>query len=209
MARPRNFDERSVLQAARHQFMSTGYTATSIDELMAATGLGKGSLYGAFGDKHRLFLRIFDDYCTDSIDAVRESLTGPDSEAHERIRRHVMGVVAATIADTDHLGCLLARGTAELAAQDPAVATTALRTIQTLEDLLTGCVEQAQRHGDIGPGMDARTLAGLLLAVVRGVEALGKAGKDGASLQRIGEAALAVLPRPTQRTDRPYRPTDN
>jgi TetR/AcrR family transcriptional repressor of nem operon len=196
MARPRNFDERSVLQAARHQFMSTGYAATSVDELMSATGLGKGSLYGAFGDKHRLFLRVFDEYCADSVEAVRESLTGPESEAYERIRRHVMGVVAGTVDDTDHLGCLLAKGTAELAGQDPAVATRALRTFQLLEDLLTDCVEQAQRHGDIEPGTDARTLAGLLLAVARGVEALGKAGKDGASLRRIGEAALAVLPRP-------------
>jgi AcrR family transcriptional regulator len=55
MARPRGFDEKQVLQAARDEFWSCGYAATSIDDVAALTGLGKGSLYGAFGDKHALF----------------------------------------------------------------------------------------------------------------------------------------------------------
>src|ERR1700694_6107279 len=67
MARPRGFDEMQVLQAARDEFWSCGYAATSIDGVAAVTGLGKGSLYGAFGDKHALFLRVFDDYCTDTL----------------------------------------------------------------------------------------------------------------------------------------------
>ncbi|WP_199865355.1 MULTISPECIES: TetR/AcrR family transcriptional regulator [Frankia] len=50
MARPRTFDEDQVVCAARDQFWATGYTATSLDDLTAATGLGRGSLYGAFGD---------------------------------------------------------------------------------------------------------------------------------------------------------------
>ncbi|MDQ1500994.1 MAG: TetR/AcrR family transcriptional regulator, transcriptional repressor for nem operon, partial [Actinomycetota bacterium] len=82
MARPRGFDERQVLQAARDEFWSCGYAATSIDDVAAATGLGKGSLYGAFGDKHALFLRVFDDYCTDTVNAVRGALEGPDPGAY-------------------------------------------------------------------------------------------------------------------------------
>src|SRR5882757_1045981 len=117
MARPRSFDEASVLRAARDTFATTGYAATSIDEVAAATGLGKGSLYGAFGDKHQLFLRVFDGYCTDIGELVAQTLAGPDSEAFERLREHVFGVVTNTVADTQGRGCLLARGTAELAGQ--------------------------------------------------------------------------------------------
>jgi AcrR family transcriptional regulator len=196
MARPRNFDERGVLKAARNQFQSTGYAATSVDEIMAATGLGKGSLYGAFGDKHTLFLRVFDDYCADSVDGVRDSLAGPDSEAYQRLRDHVYAVVAGTVGDTEHQGCLLARGTAELAGQDAAVAARALNTFEVIQDALTECVAQAQRHGDIEPDADPRALAGVLLATLRGIESLGKAGMDAASLERIGDTVLAVLPRP-------------
>ncbi|MGH8920910.1 MAG: TetR/AcrR family transcriptional regulator, partial [Actinomycetes bacterium] len=57
MARPRKFDEQTVVRAARDQFWRTGYTATSLDDLMAATGLGRASIYAAFGDKHALFVR--------------------------------------------------------------------------------------------------------------------------------------------------------
>lgn len=196
MARPRKFDEGEVLRAARDQFWSTGYAGTSVDDVLTATGLGKGSLYGAFGDKHQLFLRVFDGYCTDLVDQVRQSLDGPDSMAYDRLRSLVMATVAATAGDTDHCGCLLAKGTAELAGQDPAVAARALRTFEDLEDLLLGCLEKAQEHGDIEPDADPRALAGLLLAVLRGIEALDKAGKSEASLRGIAAAALATLPRP-------------
>jgi AcrR family transcriptional regulator len=196
MARPRSFDEAQVLRAARERFSSTGYAATSIDEVAAATGLGKGSLYGAFGDKHQLFLRVFDGYCADVGEQVEQALAGPDAEAFERLRAHVHAVAANTAADVEHRGCLLARGTAELAGQDPAVAVSALRTFEFLEDLFVACLEKAQRHGDVDPEADPRALAGLLLAVLRGIEALGKAGKSEASLRGIAETALAALPRP-------------
>ena len=59
MARPRTFDEADVVEAARDQFWNRGYAATSVDDLTAATGLGKGSLYGAFGDKHSLLCLLY------------------------------------------------------------------------------------------------------------------------------------------------------
>jgi AcrR family transcriptional regulator len=195
VARPREFDEAEVLLAARDRFWSTGYAATTLDDVVMATGLGKGSLYGAFGDKHQLFLRVFDEYCASVLDAVRRSLEGPDSEAYERLRSHVRAVARSTADDTARRGCLLAKGTAELASQDEAVADRASQTIEDLEDVLATCIKQAQRHGDIKASADPHQLAGLLLAVLRGIEALGKAGQSRTSLASIAGAALAALPR--------------
>jgi len=196
VARPRSFDENDVLRAVRDQFWSTGYAGTSMDDILAATGLGKGSIYGAFGDKHRLFLRVFDDYCAAVTGAVRRALEGPDEGAYERLRAHVLGVADATALDLCLRGCLLAKGTAELAAQDPAIAARASQTFQALEELITTCVAAAQRAGDIDADADPAGLAGLLLAVLRGIEALGKGGRSPASLRAIADTALAVLPRP-------------
>jgi AcrR family transcriptional regulator len=67
-----------------------------------ATGLGKGSLYGAFGDKHQLFLRVFDDYCAGVTEAVRRALAGPNDEAYERLRAHVLAVADAPHATGVH-----------------------------------------------------------------------------------------------------------
>ncbi|MEU7478262.1 TetR/AcrR family transcriptional regulator [Lentzea sp. NPDC042327] len=196
MPRPRKFDESAVLAAARDQFWSAGYAGTTMDAVAAATDLGKGSLYGAFGGKQELFHRVFDDYCAQAEDGVRRELTGPDEEAFARLTAHVHGIAASVAADTAHRGCLLAKGTAELAEHDPVVAARALRTFDELERLLVADIEACQRHGDLSPGADPHRLAALVLTVLRGMEALGKAGKDARFLEAVAESALAALPRP-------------
>jgi AcrR family transcriptional regulator len=165
-----------------------------VDDILTATGLGKGSLYGAFGDKHQLFLRVFDDYCAGVIEATRQALDGPDAGADGRLRAYVLAVVEGTVADICLRGCLLAKGTAELAAHDPAIAARARDTFEALEELIGSCLAAAQRAGAIKPDADPARFAGLLLAVLRGIEALGKGGSSPASLRAIAETALAVLP---------------
>ena len=91
MARPRTFDEHEVVAAARDEFWERGYAATSVDDLTAATGLGKGSLYGAFGDKHTLYLRALDDYISSSLEDVRASLRNPSLAAYDRLAHHIRG----------------------------------------------------------------------------------------------------------------------
>jgi len=181
------------MEAVQNQFRSTGYAATSLDDLMTVTGLGKGSLYGAFGDKHQLFLRVLDDYCSYALEATQEALEGDAAGAYERLRRYVFGTVEGIARDVTHRGCLLARATAELAGSDPVVRERALQTHTAVEDKIVICIEQAQRHGDIDASHDARQAGSLLYAVLRGLEALGKAGKDEVYLRRIAEAALATL----------------
>jgi TetR/AcrR family transcriptional repressor of nem operon len=56
MGRTRTFDERQVVAACIDAFLRTGYEGTSIDDLVSASGLHRGSLYGAFGSKRGIFL---------------------------------------------------------------------------------------------------------------------------------------------------------
>src|SRR5215469_3464343 len=58
--RPREFEETTVLDRALDAFWSSGYEATSLDDLAAATGLARGSIYAAFHDKEELYLRTLD-----------------------------------------------------------------------------------------------------------------------------------------------------
>ncbi|MFJ6730509.1 TetR/AcrR family transcriptional regulator [Streptomyces sp. NPDC091281] len=204
MPRPRAFDERHVLEQARNQFWDTGYAGTRMDDIARATGLGKGSLYGAFGDKTKLFHRVFGDWCTTVVDVAEDRLAGgPDAEAFTRLSVYVHLMADNTAADTEHRGCFLAKGAAELAHCDPAVAGRSAETMAALLDLLRTEISAAQRHGDIDATADAERLAALLLAVVRGVEAVGKAGLTPQKVRDIADTALALLPRP----DRPATPT--
>jgi TetR/AcrR family transcriptional repressor of nem operon len=212
--RPRSFDERRVVDLARDRFWATGYAGTRMDEIAAATGLGKGSLYGAFGDKSALFHRVFDEWGTAIVEQAASVLTGaPDEGAFARLSAYVRFVAASTAADTDRRGCLLAKGTAELAQHDPVVASRSSETMRALLALLQREVLACQRHGDLDDGADPAQLAALLLAVLRGMEAVAKAGVDPQTLDGIADTALAVLPRPAaggpgasaQRTQAPVR----
>lgn len=195
MARPREFDEQSVLDAAREQFWATGYAGTSMDAVAAATGLGKGSLYGAFGGKRQLFLRVFDSYCERIAAEMTSEPSAPDNQAYARLCAHVRAVAAGVAADTRRRGCLLAKGTAELSEHDPDVTARSRRTLEVVADALAQDMRAAQRHGDLDPTADPERLADLVLAVLRGIEALGKAGIDARRLESVAESAISVLPR--------------
>jgi AcrR family transcriptional regulator len=192
MARPREFDEDTVVRAARDRFWDAGYAATSMTDLSAATGLGKTSLYGAFGDKRALYLRVFDEYSTGAVQTARaEVADGPDAGAFERIRAYLLE--NAHGAAGNPRGCLLARGTAELAGSDEDVAARARQAYGELSAVFAQAVEGAQRAGDIDPGADAHTLADLILAVHRGTEALGRGGAQEPALRDLVEAFMASL----------------
>ncbi|MFJ4006178.1 TetR/AcrR family transcriptional regulator [Streptomyces sp. NPDC090023] len=175
----------------------TGYAGTRMDDIARATGLGKGSLYGAFGDKSGLFHLVFGDWCTAVVRVAEEQLAGDsDEEAFGRLSAYVHLMADNTAADVEHRGCLLAKGVAELAQHDPAVAARSAETMTALLALLWREIAAAQRHGDIDSAADPEHLAAMLLAVVRGVEAVGKAGLAPEVLRGIADTALAGLPRP-------------
>lgn len=177
------------MAAAHRQFNETGFHGTSVDDLSRATGLSKGSLYGAFGDKEALFRRVFDEYCTAAEDGAAARVEGPEDEALDRIRAWL----AVPEAGIDRRGCLLARGTAELAWENDAIAARSLAAFETLLDTCRQLVEQAQAAGHVDPDADAAVLGGLVVATHRGLEALAKAGVDAATLDRIATAAVDTL----------------
>ena len=192
VSRPREFDEPTVLAAAERVFRSTGYRGTSVEDITQNTGLGKGSLYGAFGDKHALFVQVFDRYCTRVVESTQDALRGPDEGAGVRLQAYVTRAAEDTAADLACRGCLLANGVAELAQHDPAIRGRAQRAFTDLREALTNAVQAAQRQGEIEPRIDAAELAAVLLAVLRGIEALGKAGESPDQLRQTAQTALAV-----------------
>ena len=194
MARPRTFDEDDVIAAAREEFWNRGYAATSVDDLTAATGLGKGSLYGAFGDKHSLYLRALDDYIASSLEGVRAILRDPRYGAYDRLARHIRGQTKAVAADNDRRGCLMAKSAAELAGTDDAVEQKVESAYASWRDELVTCIKEAQRDGSIDAGRNAQALAGVLLAFMRGQEALHKGGAKPAQLKAAAEEMLSLIP---------------
>ena len=194
MPRPRAFDERQVLERAREQFWATGYAGTRMDDIAQATGLGKGSLYGAFGDKHGLFLRALDDYIGTSLDSVRVQLRDPTYSAYDRLTRHIRAQAKAIAADASRRGCMMAKSAAELSATDDTVEQAVQKAYGVWAKELADCITEAQRDGDIDRKQNPQALATTVLAFMRGQEALHKGGMKPAQLKASAEQMIALIP---------------
>lgn len=192
MARPRAFDEKQVLNAVREQFWDAGYAATSLEDLMRVSGLGKGSLYAAFGDKRQLFLRALHSYTDDINGQLREDLAAPP-RAVDALRTLLEAPISDPTGAAMRRGCLMANSTSELGNADPEVLAHAHRTYEAATALIGDCVARAQREGDVPAGADPTALARALLAAQQGIVFMGRTGLDTAALTATARSLAAQL----------------
>jgi len=204
MARPPSFDRDHVLHSAERQFRTSGYNGTSVDDISAATGLGRGSLYAAFDGKHGVLLEAMDGYFARLGQAAPRALAGPDEGALERLHAYLLRAVhgvplAADVPpapDRAAATCFAAKMAMEFGASDPEVKRLANACFSVVVTAVADCVRAAQRNGDIAPDADPDDLAYLLVTIVRGSDVVGAYGHSRARLTSIAESAFALLPRP-------------
>ena len=130
----------------------------------------------------------------DLVAEASADLSGP-GPAYQRLLDHIRAVAKSIVADRKRVGCLLAKGSAELSGTDADVADRALAAFTELRAVLADCIAAAQREGDLAADADPDRLANLVLAVLRGMEALGKAGAEAEWVHAAAEQAIALLPR--------------
>jgi TetR/AcrR family transcriptional regulator, transcriptional repressor for nem operon len=192
MARPRGFDEKQVLNAVRDQFWDAGYAATSLEDLMRVSGLGKGSLYAAFGDKRQLFLRALRSYTDDNHDHLRKALAEAP-RALDALRTILEPPIGDPTDAGKRRGCLMANSTLELGNADPEVLDHAHRTYETSTALIGDCVARAQHEGDVPADADPIALARALLAAQQGLLFMSRTGLDTATLTATARSLVKQL----------------
>jgi AcrR family transcriptional regulator len=193
MGRPRSFDTAKVLQAIEEQFQATGYAGTSLDDVAAATGLGRGSIYAAFGDKHELFMRSLSAYCERNEASVAAALDGPDDTALERLHAFVLAA-AQFGAGGSAPHCMATKFAVELDEQDPEARARVAQTFAAFQRRVRDCILGAQRNGDIEASADADVLAKLVVTTTRGLDVMARAGQSADDLEPVAEAAFRSLP---------------
>jgi TetR/AcrR family transcriptional repressor of nem operon len=192
MARPRQFDEKRVLRAVREQFWNAGYAATSLEDLMRVSGLGKGSLYAAFGDKHQMFLHALRNYNDANDSALRQMLESAPRSV-DALRGFVMAAVRDASGAAAQRGCFMANSTCELAAADPEVLAEARRTYEATTAAVAECVVRAQDEGDVPAEADPIKTARALLAAQQGIVFMGRTGLDITTLTATARSLTAQL----------------
>lgn len=196
MARYREFEPDDVVDAAMHRFWERGYRATSVEELVKATGVKPGSLYSAFpGGKHALFLASLRRYSDLVVPQKLGELDDPNASVPQ-IRGYFDGLVADLLSPEGRQGCLLVNTAIENAATDDAAAAVVRGHHARLEDRIRAALGNALRRSEIRADIDPVGTAKGLVATSQGLMVVGKANPDEALLRAIVDSAFAGLRAP-------------
>ncbi|GAA0517248.1 TetR family transcriptional regulator [Paractinoplanes deccanensis] len=192
VARPRKFVESDVVTSAGEVFAVHGLAAATLDDLVRATGLGKQSLYNAFGGKRELFLRALSEDRQEATRAVSEALAHDDASPLERIRGHML-LMAIEFSSSDRRVSLTTRALVESTGEQDPLSTATKAGIEQLAGVYAQCLEHARESGEIAEDANVQSLAMYFVAVSRGMELLGRAGVGRAVLTAIALDALRTL----------------
>lgn len=192
MARPREFDENAVLDAAVQCFWLRGYEATSIRALTERMNITGASLYNAFGDKRSLYRRALEHYMEQGFAARAERL-----ETHrpprEAIHAFLEEIVELSLHDGEHRGCLLVNSVLEVAPHDAEFQRLVAGILVRVEAFFHRCVLAGQRDGSIRTQQPADDLARLLLGMLMGIRVLARARPEPELLRGLLYPAWALL----------------
>ena len=192
MARPREFDETAVLEAAIQCFWSRGYEATSVRDLAEKMGLTGASMYNAFGDKRSLYRRALDHYVEQSFgDRVArfERNLGP----REAIGSFFDEIIERSLSDKQRKGCMLVNSALEMAPHDPEFQRVVADVLVQVEGFFRRCVAVGQSEGTISGFQSAEDLARLLLSTLLGLRVLARTRPERKLLQGVLRPVLALL----------------
>lgn len=191
MARPREFDEGAVLDAAVLRFWSRGYEATSVRDLVENTGLTAASLYNAFGDKRAIYEKALERYVERILaDRLRRFETLAPREA---IAAFFAEIVARSLADRERKGCMLVNAALDVAPHDPDFRRLVAEVLVEIEAFFLGRLKAGQADGSITRSLPAATLAHHLLGVLMGLRVLARVRPERDLLEGVVAPSLALL----------------
>jgi len=194
MARPREFDEEAVLDAAMRCFWARGYESTSVKDLIETTGLTAASLYNAYGDKRAMFRTALDRYIESSIGVrLRRCEALPPRDA---IRSFFDDILRRSLGDRDRKGCMIVNSALEMAPRDQEFRESIVETLKRIECFFLDCVEKGQADGTITTSRPAVGLAQHLLGVLMGVRVLARVRPERSLLEGTIGTALTSLDGP-------------
>ena len=192
--RPKIFDADVVVDSAMQIFWQKGYAATSIQDLVDGTGLGRGSLYNAFESKHGLYesaLRRYHELTQPNIALLAQAgLVKP------LVQQLLLHIVENELSLSPASGCMAANASLELASHDDVVAQLVAHNFARLERALEEAIQRGQATGEIDPHKPALALARYVLNTIQGLRVLGKDVAHPDRQQRlldVVEVTLSVL----------------
>ncbi len=191
MSRPREFNDEKVTHAIADLFTAHGYAGTSMGMLTNATGLGKQSLYNAFGDKEAMYLQAID--C--SVDRFGRHLAGIEQATSGR---HAIELFFSTLTDLctsddpAKKNCIVSSGFLE-GIEGASIAGKLDRVWHSNHQFLSALARRGQTDQSVRSDMPADDIADLLMALMSGLRVSARAIKRSVQIKKIAQSGLEFL----------------
>ena len=190
--RPRSFDADATLGRATLAFWQRGYAATSMDDLSTATGLNRPSLYGAFGDKHALYLLALRAYAAQADAAIAAAFEGQTVRAG-LARVYALALKLYLPEGAPGRGCLLIGTAASEAPRDEAIREALATALGGFTAAFEARLRRGVEEGELPAGTDPAMRAQLAAAVMHSMALRARAGDSRASLEALAAAGVDLV----------------
>ena len=173
--RPRTFIPSEVLDRVRTVFMEKGFAAASLDELAAASGLNRPSLYAAFGDKEQLYIATLRFYGARSVEGLEAILSGPGT-IEQRLGKVYKAAIDLYTAPPHRPGCMIVGTAAVESPSHPKIAAVANELLAAIEKSLERGFAASDLPKKPSPAARAHMAGAILYAIAIRARLGAKAG---------------------------------
>ncbi len=192
MGRQQNFDADEVIDKVIGVFMSKGYEATSVKDLVDATNIHPGSLYNSFGNKKQIYEHALNRFV--AISPFNQLLEDAEtSNPKKTLEKLFSDTISMAVNDSETRGCLITNTAAELGGVDPKTSEWVSNSFKKTEDQVCRLIERGQELGQFKSKEKARKLAQFILNTTQGMQLLAKVNQDRKMLKNIAQTALNSL----------------
>jgi AcrR family transcriptional regulator len=192
MARPREFDEEQALARAMEVFWKQGYHDTSLDDLLEAMGIQRGSFYNTFRSKKETYLRAIDRYADFMANGGPYTHAAQMEPGFAALTTLANDYIESVTSETEPRGCFLAHVAKEHRGNDPTIRQAIIAGIERMRGIVTRSVEAAQRDGDLPSDASPEDLALLFMSVAWGIHVMAEAGLPREHLKKAGGQFFAM-----------------
>jgi len=192
MARPRKFNKDDVIDKAVKVFWAKGYEATSIQDLIDAMGIERGSLYATFGNKQSLFLKSLNRYSVTVVKKLLEILESNPS-AIESIELFFSQLVEHLLTAGELRGCLVTNSAIERGLRDKETKQLVLKLLNALEDGFYKTLLRGKENNELSTELNLKITANYLTSSMQGLLVMGKVCSERSVLEGINKMTLSIL----------------
>jgi len=192
MVRTRTFDPSTALKQAVELFASKGYSETSMEDIVKATGVSRYGIYGTFGNKRELFEQALDRYADSMGKQAFLRLLEPDASI-EHIRKIFQERVEDMCCQEENKGCLFIHTAMELAPKDDDLRDVLQKFMRRMGKLFAVGLDSAKERGEVRSDLDVKAAGELLTSTMFGLAVLGRSGFQREALGDIVENTLKAM----------------